>query len=519
MGIPARSSALILISALALFTICLSGTIAHSACTKPASQLERLACKQFPELKRTETKCEESLLRNLADGHVTNCDLLHDKDGVPENADKAGQEQYDVNAKLIRWLCVDPQASKLVDPRGIQLRAARVVGELDLSFVAVPFSLFLINSRFTENLNVLDAKVPELNLMGTWVPGINGDGVKVANDVFLRNGFRSEGEVRLLGAEIGGDLTASDGSFLNHDGEALNADGLKVTGSVFLSDGFRSEGNVRLVGADIGSDLVLDGARFAGKSRLVAERMTVKGGFYWQDLKVEKDAQVELDRLQTKVGVLFDDRESWQGYLDLDGFEYSRIGTSSPEDAESRLQWLELQRKDQAWKDFSTQPYEQLAKVLAEAGDSGGQKRVLIAMEDARRQYGGLGWPRWFWWFWGWVLKITIGYGYAPFRAFLWIAAFVALGTVLFFFGRRAGAITLSEAKQPQYYRPFNSFVYSLETFLPLVELHQATHWRPDSEQSAFGRFLRAYLWFHILLGWFFTSMLIAGITGLVHRS
>ncbi len=435
MGIPARSSALILISALALFTICLSGTIAHSACTKPASQLERLACKQFPELKRTETKCEESLLRNLADGHVTNCDLLHDKDGVPENADKAGQEQYDVNAKLIRWLCVDPQASKLVDPRGIQLRAARVVGELDLSFVAVPFSLFLINSRFTENLNVLDAKVPELNLMGTWVPGINGDGVKVANDVFLRNGFRSEGEVRLLGAEIGGDLTASDGSFLNHDrealnadglkvtgsvylsdrfrsegdvrlfgaeiggildasggsflnrgrntlsadrlkvtgsvflsdgfrsegearllgaeiggdltasdgsflnhdGEALNADGLKVTGSVFLSDGFRSEGNVRLVGADIGSDLVLDGARFAGKSRLVAERMTVKGGFYWQDLKVEKDAQVELDMLQTKVGVLFDDRESWQGYLDLDGFEYSRIGTSSPEDAESRL--------------------------------------------------------------------------------------------------------------------------------------------------------------------------------------
>ena len=386
MGIPARSSALILISALALFTICLSGTIAHSACTKPASQLERLACKQFPELKRTETKCEESLLRNLADGHVTNCDLLHDKDGVPENADKAGQEQYDVNAKLIRWLCVDPQASKLVDPRGIQLRAARVVGELDLSFVAVPFSLFLINSRFTENLNVLDAKVPELNLMGTWVPGINGDGVKVANDVFLRNGFRSEGEVRLLGAEIGGDLTASDGSFLNHDREALNADGLKVTGSVylsdrfrsegdvrlfgaeiggildasggsflnrgrntlsadrlkvtgsvFLSDGFRSEGNVRLVGADIGSDLVLDGARFAGKSRLVAERMTVKGGFYWQDLKVEKDAQVELDMLQTKVGVLFDDRESWQGYLDLDGFEYSRIGTSSPEDAESRL--------------------------------------------------------------------------------------------------------------------------------------------------------------------------------------
>ena len=89
MRIPARSGVLVLIGALAIPIICLSGTIAHSACAKPASQLETLACRQFPELKRTETKCEESLLRNLAAGDVATCDLPHDKDGVPEGADKA----------------------------------------------------------------------------------------------------------------------------------------------------------------------------------------------------------------------------------------------------------------------------------------------------------------------------------------------------------------------------------------------------------------------------------------------
>ena len=236
----------------------------------------------------------------------------------------------------------------------------------------------------------------------------------------------------------------------------------------------------------------------------------------WRQLQLEKSAQVFLDLDQATVGSLFDDVESWSGGLDLDGFEYNRIGAASPKGATERLRWLELQRRDKTWSGFSTQPYEQLAKVLGEAGDSDGQKKVLIAMEDARRQYGDPGWPAWFW---SWILKLTIGYGYAPFRAVLWIAGFVIVGAFVFFFGRRARAITEAKKDDPGHHKPFNSFVYSLEAFLPLVELHQAKHWMPDSERSRLGRFLRVYLWIHIMAGWFFTSMLIAGISGLVHKS
>jgi len=62
-----------------------------------------------------------------------------------------------------------------------------------------------------------------------------------------------------------------------------------------------------------------------------------------------------------------------------------------------------------------------------------------------------------------------------------------------------------------------------------------AKHWMPDPNATPtvligpfsdtpmqtplwLGRVLRWYLWLHILLGWFFSSMFIAGITGLVRR-
>ena len=56
----------------------------------------------------------------------------------------------------------------------------------------------------------------------------------------------------------------------------------------------------------------------------------------------------------------------------------------------------------------------------------------------------------------------------------------------------------------------FNAIVYSLDTFAPLIDLHQAKYRLPT------GWFLRAYLWVHIILGWVLTTLLVVGLTGLV---
>jgi sRNA-binding regulator protein Hfq len=362
------------------------------------------------------------------------------------------------------------------------------------------------------------------------------DRLKAAS-VFLRNGFSAEGEVSLIGADLGGNLEADGAQFKNPGRYALNADSLKAV-SVFLRNGFSAEGEVNLVGADLAGDLDAEDGKFKNPGKyalyagsLRAARVILLNGF---------SAEGEVSLAHAMVGPLFDDEKSWpqQGNLSLDGFVYSRIG-GGPTDARSRLRWLGLQApKDNRLAIFTPQPYEQLAKVLREDGDEAGARRVLIAMENARWQYGKVGfWQR----CWGLILWATIRYGYEPFWAVFYIVLLVILGGLLFSWGHEAGVVAQTDQDKPDRYRPFNSLIYSLETFLPIVDLGQAKHWAPSPNvcQSrpwvtlfpfkplsryrrqfgpAFGKHLRWYLWGHILMGWFFTLMLVAAFSGLVQK-
>jgi hypothetical protein len=137
-------------------------------------------------------------------------------------------------------------------------------------------------------------------------------------------------------------------------------------------------------------------------------------------------------------------------------------------------------------------------------------------------------------------LRVTIAYGYRPLRALWWILGFVLLGALLFRWGYRAGLIAPTEESAyhafiesgapPRHYPPFSSLVYSLENFLPVVDLHQGTYWRPNphhqpsnrrrspkwANDTFSARLLRWYLWIHILAGWTITPLLFAGLAGLL---
>ena len=103
---------------------------------------------------------------------------------------------------------------------------------------------------------------------------INAQGIKVAEDVLLKSDdsnskhvkeFKAEGKVSLAGAKIGGQLNCTDGRFQNREGVALNAQSVTVAGSVFLRRGFKADGEVSLVGADIEGQLNCRGGNFQNK--------------------------------------------------------------------------------------------------------------------------------------------------------------------------------------------------------------------------------------------------------------
>jgi sRNA-binding regulator protein Hfq len=415
----------------------------------------------------------------------------------------------------------------------------------------------LLGATIGRNLECDGAQLT--NLTGK---ALSADGAKINGDVFLRNGFKAEGEVNLLGATIGGNLECLDAQLTNPKGYAFNAAGAKINGYVFLRNGFKAEGEVNLLGATIGGNLECDGAQLTnptGKA-LNAEGAKINsnvflregfkadgsvsfvsgevgGYFIW--FNVSPSEKTTLDLRAAKVSTLLDDEDSWpkEGKLFLDGFTYSRIFENSPLTAESRIHWLHRQRHDK----FFPQPYEQLASVLRNMGRDGEARDVMIAKSQDHARFTQRFSKEWWWYN---ALGRSIAYGYQPWNAFWASLLMIALGWVLFRIGYArdlispsdekgyakdaAGQIVLENGRHAfsEDYTKFNAFVYSLESFTPLLKLDQSSEWVPNANRGRHfhiwrlhfttGGLLRIYLWFHIMAGWVLTSLWVGGITGLV---
>lgn len=170
-----------------------------------------------------------------------------------------------IQATTIRALCLGLWDDVIAAPKGVRVVGARIVGKLDLSFGAARCQLALVLCHFTEELVVQSAYLPALNLSGSHLSkGLEGDGVHIASDLFCVKGFTSKGTVRLLGAQIGGDVDFVGATLDGDGGTALNADRMVVKGSLFCRDGFTSKGEVRLSIAQIDGTAEFEGAQLDG---------------------------------------------------------------------------------------------------------------------------------------------------------------------------------------------------------------------------------------------------------------
>jgi hypothetical protein len=406
-----------------------------------------------------------------------------------------------------------------------------------------------LNAEIGSNLECDKAKIRNLPQQGTPGTGmaLNADSIKIRGYAFLRKGFSAEGQVNFLNAQIGSDFECERATLKNPSQEnvegsgiALCLDGASVQGTLFLGQGFNAEGEVRVCRAEVGGQLQCEKAKIEG--RFIAQSSTVTGGFFWTQI-IEPNL-VELDIVNTHADALVDDRPSWpkSQKLRIDGLVYERFsGSDTPKTMAARLDWLSRQ------KVFAPQPYRQVARVLRNNGDDVGARRVLSEMERLRRNHESAGRTRLVRFgasVWSAVLRATIGYGFHPARSLWWLAGLTAVGALIFNIGYAAGSIAPNEKEAyvqfaangslPPQYEHFNPLIYSLENSFPLIRFGQTEHWQAalDVNQRATAKpwipkslsqitspwSLRRFRWLQICLGWFFTTMGVAAVSGIVRK-
>ncbi len=399
-------------------------------------------------------------------------------------------------------------------------------------------SVFLTNGSYSGGVSFSDAEIEGSFFCdgsrfsaGSTCEALVADGLTVRSSVLLRNGFQAQGIVRLPRARIGGSLDCERASFdslgripprglAGGRPEALIADSIEVGWAVRLR-AVICNGDLAFNSARIAGDLDCQSASFRGLGGLVAEQASIGGRFWWWGVEVRDDTILSL--LNTRVGVLVDDEQSWPrgGNLLVDGFVYEAVGTISPTDARTRVRWLERQLE------FKPQPYRQLAKVLRDTRQEKQARQVLVALESARGRSQTVSW-------WRKPLRClyqTIGYGYEPLRgALYWSAAVILLGWFFACLAKASGVMypVAVTASPSTFVEPFSPFWYSLDTFLPIHALHQQTAWWPTANElcrcpkSAMqwpcGWWFRFWVWLEILSGWSLTALVIGSLTGLVRR-
>ncbi len=129
-------------------------------------------------------------------------------------------------------------------------------------------------------------------------------------------------------------------------------------------------------------------------------------------------------------------------------------------------------------------------------------------------------------------LGATIAHGYKPGRAVLSLVALWLVGVALLRGepGRQTivptkipavaqttltGADQLRDARScPPRYPCFNAWVYAAETVVPLIKFGQTDNWHVAGGTSRY----RIWVWSATALGWLFSTLAVAGLTGVIRK-
>ncbi|MGY0018896.1 oxidoreductase [Streptomyces sp. YJ-C3] len=381
------------------------------------------------------------------------------------------------------------------DLPGFHAPTAQIGGRLDLRGSTISGgrrgAVNLVHTHITGGLRLDGAR-----LTSTEQIALNAGGVVMQGGVFCDDGFVAHGQVLFPGAELAGGLWMRGAriTVAERSGIAFNGDGLRAS-TVRLQKGFRAEGRVRLRGAHIDDLLSFHDAELLGEG---SSLMCVGARVESLDLRLRRQPAGGVNLRNAHASRIQDHTYTWRSPLGLDGLTYDWLESTAStrrDDITNRLAWLRFQPA------YAPQPYEQLAAHYRRLGHDDEARRVLLTRERQRRvtqKPAGRAWGR--------LLDATVGYGYRPWLAGIWLALLTLAGSLVFH------AFTPVANKQGEG-PPFNPVAYTLDLLIPVGGLGQrgAWHWAEAGVQGlAYGL---------IAVGWVLTTAVVAGVTRTLSRN
>ncbi|MEU5847289.1 hypothetical protein [Saccharopolyspora shandongensis] len=190
--------------------------------------------------------------------------------------------EYDVELRTIRGsiirkiLCDTSNLS----PRGIRLSGAVVAGPLDLSDLQVTVPLILTSCRFQGTIALKRASFPHISLMESIADDIDAKYLTIEHDLNLF-GLECSGGLDLTDTHIKGSVNLRRARLAGDYRPALEADRIQVDGTVVATDlraNSKTNETIRLVGANIAGQLNLKSAEITNASgvALVADGLQAR---------------------------------------------------------------------------------------------------------------------------------------------------------------------------------------------------------------------------------------------------
>jgi hypothetical protein len=261
----------------------------------------------------------------------------------------------------------------------------------------------------------------------------------------------------------------------------LNAGGLDIRGGMFcVSESDRgketlvAEGQINLIGSRLGDMFALPDARLSnsGGTALILDRTAMRdcllaglvctGRISLVGAKIASTLNLDRARLElvdlghTQVDVLRDDPESWPEQLNLNGLTY---------------------------------------RVLEPPLPAQGHPPAHGRQHAAKRPLGKA---------WSLLQDKTVGYGYQPWRAALWLAFLLLIGSIVY-------TVAPPAALQPSAAPHFNPVIYTLDLLLPIVDLGQRDAFNPSGAEQWLSYFL-------IAAGWILATTAATGVARILKR-